>query len=56
MVISQEIKDLIEQAPMVPIATVSASGEPHLIVVDAGNYCCPGRWIKRIPLIGKSNC
>lgn len=33
MVISQEIKDLIEQAPMVPIATVSASGEPHLIVV-----------------------
>lgn len=33
MVISQEIKELIEQAPMVPITTVSASGEPHLIVV-----------------------
>lgn len=33
MIISQEIKELIEQAPVVPIATVSANGEPHLIVV-----------------------
>lgn len=33
MVINEEIRELIEQAPMVPIATVSASGEPHLIVV-----------------------
>lgn len=33
MVITQEINELIEKAPMVPIATVSANGEPHLIVV-----------------------
>ncbi|KLU61115.1 pyridoxamine 5'-phosphate oxidase [Peptococcaceae bacterium CEB3] len=33
MIISQEIKELIDQAPMVPIATVSTGGEPHLIVV-----------------------
>ncbi|CAA7602584.1 pyridoxal 5'-phosphate synthase [Acididesulfobacillus acetoxydans] len=33
MIISEEIKELIDQAPMVPIATVSAEGEPHLIVV-----------------------
>jgi Predicted flavin-nucleotide-binding protein structurally related to pyridoxine 5''-phosphate oxidase len=33
MIISREIEELIELAPMVPIATVSASGEPHLIVV-----------------------
>lgn len=33
MIIDQKMKELIEAAPMVPIATVSASGEPHLIVV-----------------------
>ncbi len=33
MIISQEIEELIEQAPMVPIATVSTIREPHLIVV-----------------------
>lgn len=33
MIISQEIKELIGQVPLVPIATVSDNGEPHLIVV-----------------------
>ncbi len=33
MVVNEEIKDLITKAPFVPIVTVSAQGEPHLIVV-----------------------
>ncbi|ODA40484.1 pyridoxamine 5'-phosphate oxidase family protein [Desulfosporosinus sp. BG] len=33
MVITQEIKDTIAKAPFVPITTVSAQGEPHMIVV-----------------------
>lgn len=33
MIISQEIKELIGQVPLVPLATVSDNGEPHLIVV-----------------------
>jgi predicted pyridoxine 5'-phosphate oxidase superfamily flavin-nucleotide-binding protein len=33
MVITEEIKKLVAQAPLVPIVTVSSQGEPHLIVV-----------------------
>lgn len=33
MVITDEIKKLVTDAPIVPIVTVSAKGEPHLIVV-----------------------
>ncbi|MBO8169864.1 MAG: pyridoxamine 5'-phosphate oxidase family protein [Thermoanaerobacteraceae bacterium] len=33
MVITKKIQDLIQQAPIVPIVTVSSQGEPHLIVV-----------------------
>ncbi len=33
MVITEKIKQLVEEAPFVPIATVSAEGNPHLIVV-----------------------
>lgn len=33
MIITEEIKDLISKAPLVPIVTVSPQGEPHLIVV-----------------------
>lgn len=33
MVIIQEIKDLVSKAPFIPITTVSANGEPHMIVV-----------------------
>ncbi|MBO8170133.1 MAG: pyridoxamine 5'-phosphate oxidase family protein [Thermoanaerobacteraceae bacterium] len=33
MVITDEIKKLAKEAPFVPIITVSAQGEPHLIVV-----------------------
>lgn len=32
MVITDDIKTLIEKAPFVPIATVSDKGQPHLIV------------------------
>lgn len=34
MVITDEIKKLAKEAPIVPITTVSAQGEPHLIVVS----------------------
>lgn len=33
MVITEEIKKMITEAPIVPIVTVSTQGEPHLIVV-----------------------
>jgi predicted pyridoxine 5'-phosphate oxidase superfamily flavin-nucleotide-binding protein len=33
MVLTEEIKDVISKAPFVPLVTVSAKGEPHLIVV-----------------------
>ncbi|MDR3541567.1 MAG: pyridoxamine 5'-phosphate oxidase family protein [Desulfosporosinus sp.] len=33
MIITQEIKDTVAKAPFIPITTVSAQGEPHLIVV-----------------------
>ena len=33
MVITTEVKTLIEQVPFVPITTVSGDGTPHLIVV-----------------------
>lgn len=33
MVITEEITKMITEAPIVPIVTVSAQGEPHLIVV-----------------------
>lgn len=33
MVITNEIQELIPQAPIVPIVTVSSQGEPHLITV-----------------------
>lgn len=33
MVITDTIKKMVEEAPFVPIVTVSAQGEPHLIVV-----------------------
>ncbi|WP_366921515.1 pyridoxamine 5'-phosphate oxidase family protein [Metallumcola ferriviriculae] len=33
MVITNDVKAVIEQAPFVPITTVSADGQPHLIVV-----------------------
>ena len=33
MVITNEIEKLVKEAPIVPITTVSAKGEPHLIVV-----------------------
>lgn len=33
MVITKEIQELIPQAPIIPIVTVSSQGEPHLIVV-----------------------
>ena len=33
MVITDEIKQLIPQAPIVPIVTVSSQGQPHLITV-----------------------
>lgn len=33
MVITQEIKDMVSKAPFIPITTVSANGEQHMIVV-----------------------
>jgi predicted pyridoxine 5'-phosphate oxidase superfamily flavin-nucleotide-binding protein len=33
VVLTEEIKDVISKAPFVPLVTVSAKGEPHLIVV-----------------------
>jgi ethanolamine utilization protein EutQ (cupin superfamily) len=33
MIITEEIKNVISKAPFVPLVTVSAKGEPHLIVV-----------------------
>ena len=33
MVLTEEIKDVVSKAPFVPLVTVSAQGEPHLIVV-----------------------
>ncbi|HVJ49715.1 pyridoxamine 5'-phosphate oxidase family protein [Desulfitobacterium sp.] len=33
MLITNDIKKVISEAPIVPIVTVSATGEPHLIVV-----------------------
>ncbi|GAB6172230.1 pyridoxamine 5'-phosphate oxidase family protein [Paradesulfitobacterium aromaticivorans] len=33
MVITETIQQVIKEAPIVPIVTVSAQGEPHLIVV-----------------------
>ena len=33
MVLAEEIKDVISKAPFIPLVTVSAQGEPHLIVV-----------------------
>ncbi len=33
MVLTEDIKDVISKAPFVPLVTVSAKGEPHLIVV-----------------------
>lgn len=33
MVITEEIKDMVSKAPFIPIVTVSAQGDPHLIVV-----------------------
>jgi len=33
LVITTEVKTLIEQVPFVPITTVSGDGTPHLIVV-----------------------
>ena len=33
MVFTEEIKDVVSKAPFVPLVTVSAQGEPHLIVV-----------------------
>jgi len=33
MVITEEIKKMITEAPFVPIVTASTQGEPHLIVV-----------------------
>ena len=33
MVLNEEIKDVISKAPFIPLVTVSAQGEPHLIVV-----------------------
>lgn len=33
MIITKEIQELIPNAPFVPIVTVSAKGEPHLITV-----------------------
>ena len=33
MVITQEIKDTVAKSPFIPITTISAQGEPHMIVV-----------------------
>ena len=33
MVLTEEIKDVASKAPFIPLVTVSAQGEPHLIVV-----------------------
>ena len=33
MVITEEIKEVISKSPFIPITTVSANGEPHMIVV-----------------------
>jgi predicted pyridoxine 5'-phosphate oxidase superfamily flavin-nucleotide-binding protein len=33
VVLTEEIKDVVSKAPFVPLVTVSAQGEPHLIVV-----------------------
>lgn len=33
MVITEKIKEVILKAPFIPITTVSANGEPHMIVV-----------------------
>lgn len=33
MIITEAIKEVVSKAPFIPITTVSANGEPHLIVV-----------------------